>query len=331
MDTHNATPAALSLPTPLDEKGSPRSLGVEVEFGGLSEQQTADLVAQETGGTISREGADYLISDTPFGTCKAYIDTAYRKRASGEVAKTAIDLARNLVPVELVSDPFDPAHLPAFDALIAAMRDAGAYGTDKGILLGYGVHLNVQTAAQSADHIWSVVTAFALSEQLIRHSHPIDLSRRVLPFVDSYPRALLDALAEGPPETLRALADSYLAHAPSRNHALDLLPIIADFDPDLITQTFGNDNGISARPAYHYRMPDCRIDDPGWSVSHEWALWVAIEALAEDRATLNALCAAWRDHRSQIAHVPHAWIDRASAILRDAGHDAMLKSDSAAA
>ncbi|KAA2314729.1 hypothetical protein DL237_06630 [Pseudooceanicola sediminis] len=331
MDTRTHQTSPLSLPTPTDAGGQPRKLGVEVEFGGLGEEKTASLLARETGGTMECQGTDYTVSDTPFGTCKMFIDTAYRKRASGEIAKTALDLARGLVPVELVTDPFDPVALPKLDTLLATMRDAGAYGTERGILLGFGVHLNVQTASDDVAHLWSVVTAFALAEPLLRHNHPIDLSRRVLPFVDPYPRALLDALAEGPPETLHDLAQIYLTYAPSRNHALDMLPIIADFDTSLIREVFGDNHGIGARPAFHYRMPDCRIDDPEWSVSQEWDLWVAIEALAEDHAALNALCAAWRDHRDRLARIPHGWLDRAAEILRDYGHDSLSKRDSAAA
>ena len=37
---------------------------------------------------------------------------------------------------------------------------------------------------------------------------------------------------------------------------------------------------MSPRPAYHYRLPNCRIDEPGWSIAAEWGRWVLVERLA---------------------------------------------------
>lgn len=39
---------------------------------------------------------------------------------------------------------------------------------------------------------------------------------------------------------------------------------------------------VKARPAYHYRLPNCLIDEPDWRLAREWNTWVAVERLAAD-------------------------------------------------
>ncbi|MGI3167119.1 amidoligase family protein [Pseudooceanicola sp. 200-1SW] len=319
-------PNAAALPRPEDDAGQPRLLGVEVEFGGLTEGRAARILAEVTGGQLSETAGDYTVSGTPFGDCKIYMDTTLRDRGQSALGRAALDLARNVVPVELVTAPFDPARLGDLDAVLARFRAAGASGTDEGILLGFGLHLNVQIAAATADHLWSVLTAFALAEPLLRDAYSLDLSRRALPFVDPYPQRLLDVLAQGCPDRLEALVQSYLGVTHSRNHALDMLPIFAHLCPDLTRDALARGAGgtVSARPAYHYRMPDCRIDDPGWSLSGEWALWCAIERLAEDRPTLDRLSARWREMRAdpvgRVRLQLNGWVEASEEILTPAGH-----------
>lgn len=43
------------------------------------------------------------------------------------------------------------------------------------------------------------------------------------------------------------------------------------------------------RPAFHYRLPNSRIDDPGWRFEDEWNLWLEIEKLAGDKEMLHKL------------------------------------------
>ena len=47
---------------------------------------------------------------------------------------------------------------------------------------------------------------------------------------------------------------------------------------------------INGRPTFHYRLPDARVSDPGWSIAPDWNRWVAVERLAADRATLDMVC-----------------------------------------
>ncbi|SNY48627.1 Putative amidoligase enzyme [Pseudooceanicola antarcticus] len=322
-----ATPESpTSLPHPKTPDGKTRLLGVEVEFGGLTEARAAQILAEAAGSAAQRKGGDYRVDGTPFGSCKLYMDTTYRDQDDTALGRAALDLARAVVPVELVTEPFSPGRLDRLDEVLTRFRKAGATGTNDGLFLGFGVHLNVQIRDDSPRHLWSVLTAFALTEPLLRDAYGIDLSRRALPFVDPYPAKLSDALTRGQPDTVEALAQSYFDISPSRNHALDMLPIFAHLLPETTRRALARGAGgtVSARPAYHYRMPDCRIDNPAWSLSGEWAIWCQIEALAEDHATLDRLCTAWREMRADPlerlrGHI-NGWQEESGALLEEAGH-----------
>ena len=240
--------AISALPSPQNEDGETRLLGVEVEFGGLTEGRAAEILAGMTDRDVTQGDEEYRVEDTPFGTCKLYMDTAYRNQDDTALGRAALDLARNVVPVELVTSPFPPDRLGKLDEVLARYRAAGASGTHGGILLGFGVHLNVQIAAPTAAHLWSVTTAFAMAEPLLRDAYDLDMSRRALPFVDPYPQRLLDVLAQGCPERLDTLVESYLGATHSRNHALDMLPIFAHLCPDLTRDALARGAGAPSRP-----------------------------------------------------------------------------------
>ena len=115
--------------------------------------------------------------------------------------------------------------------------------------------------------------AYALIEPWMRGSHPIDFSRRVLPFTDPYPTKLVEAFCDAGFVEPNAAADIYLEHAASRNYGLDMLPIFAWMDEDKVKSALGDGSAVSARPAFHFRLPDCRNDAPEWSLRPGWAPW----------------------------------------------------------
>ena len=74
-------------------------------------------------------------------------------------------------------------------------------------------------------------------------------------------------------------------------------------------------NLISPRPTYHYRLPDCRIDEPHWSLALEWNRWVRIEEIAGDADLIAALCEGWQAHRARFAPRRSVWADEAARIV----------------
>lgn len=302
------------LPVPKTAAGKPRRVGVEIEFGALHEERVTEIVGDLLGGKAKQRGEKgFVVEDTALGAIEVYLDTQYLKRAETGLEKKIHEIARQVVPVEIVTEPILPEQIRDMDRLCAALAEAGATGTAAGMFLGFGVHFNPEVPDQSLEAILPVLRTYAFLEDTLRDSAGIDLSRRLLPYVDPYPAALLDGLA-GNVDDISALIDLYLDRAPSRNHGLDMLCLFAELDEPRVAAAMDM-NLISARPTYHYRLPDCRIDEADWSLALEWNRWVRIEELAQDADMVAALCEGWQTHRDKFAKRRAGWSQRAAEII----------------
>lgn len=88
-------------------------------------------------------------------------------------------------------------------------------------------------------------------------------------------------MAGGYSPDLAALIDDYLAANPTRNRALDMLPLFAHLDEPRVRAAI-DDPQIKSRPTYHYRLPDSRVRMPGWNITREWQRWLVVEHVAAD-------------------------------------------------
>jgi hypothetical protein len=120
----------------------------------------------------------------------------------------------------------------------------------------------------------------------------IDFTRRLTSFVDPFPEEYrLAVLDPSYAPDLDALIDDYLKANPTRNRALDMLPAFAFLKPDKVRAALDEPSSIKARPTFHYRLPNCLVDQPEWSFALEWNRWVEIERLAADAERLTRVSA----------------------------------------
>ncbi|MEL6680993.1 MAG: amidoligase family protein, partial [Pseudomonadota bacterium] len=217
-------------------------------------------------------------------------------------------LGRSVIPVEVVTPPLEPVALEIVDDMTADLVASGAKGTEAGLMFGFGMHINVEIRSQDPADIVPVLRAFAFLEDWLRGTDPIDTSRRILPFVDPYPRGFVTDVAErGADWDMDTLFELYFRHNRTRNRALDMLPILRTLDPERVDKTLGTDIKIGTRPTYHYRLPDCRLDDPGWSVVYEWNRWVLVEQVARDPELLEHLAERWLAYRNDLTSIRGDW------------------------
>jgi hypothetical protein len=309
---------ARSLPRPRTAAGDVRRVGVEVELGGLDEKTVADAVRDVCGGTITDATRGRVVKSSAIGDVEVYLDSRFLNEAKDGIGAKMRELAGAVVPVEIVTAPLRPDQIGDLDSLMAHLRDLGATGTNAGVLLGFGVHFNPEVTGETLDDILPTLTAYALAEDALRAEARIDLSRRALPFVDPYPRALVDALARGGIRSVPALIDLYLKHAASRNYGLDMLALFTHLDRDRVAATMDL-TPIGARPTYHLRLPDCRIDEPGWSLVLEWNRWVRVEQIAADPDLLAKLAKGWQDHRAHLTSLRGDWAETSGNLISEAG------------
>lgn len=305
-------------PLPL---GANRKTGIEIEFGGLSESHAAAIARDTLGGRLERRSDHELrLSGSALGEIEIFLDTALRDSLKGPVAKFGLDVSRAVIPVEIVTPPLAARQLPQADRLCAALRARGAAGTAHGLTLGFGLHLNPEVPSERIADLMPTITAYAVLEDLLRYEGGMDLTRRLLPFADPWPRALVDALTGAHTWSRDMLFDVYLTHVRSRNHGLDLLPLLAHLDGDRVARALGA-TATAARPAWHYRLPDCRIDEARWSVAREWNRWVMVERVAADAGLLDRLRADWQDYRAALTTTRPDWRACLHDRLAEYGHE----------
>ncbi len=283
-----------ALPVPLTGKGSPRRCGIETEFAGLTETATAQLIASSLGGRASARGPHLqVIEETSIGTLCVELDTRFAKPGYEAVPEEVLDAARPVVPVEIVTPPLTPEDMDRLLPLMRHLREAGAKGTSDSLLAGFGVHFNPEVPGFDHPHTLNCIKAYALIEQWIRAWRPLDFARRMLPFVDPWPDKFRDAVIRADALTLDQMRQLCAKHLNGRNYGLDLLPLLRAYDEEAFVRTFGAESS-GGRPAFHFRMPDCRIDEPDWSLTVEWDRWWLIEQLAADTDKLEELRGLWR-------------------------------------
>lgn len=309
-----------SLPAPDTQKGQARRTGVEIEFADLDESAAAAIVQAHWGGTLNKASAhEMTVAETELGDVRIELDLFLRDRAGDAMADMLLDWSRQVVPVEIITAPLRVDQMPQVEDLLTALVEAGASGSQDGILYGFGLHLNPEVSGETAEAILPVVRAYALLEDWLRAIDPVDPSRRLLPFVDPWPDALVDRLArEGAEWDLDDLVRAYADLTPTRNRGLDLLPLLEHLRPDLLAASMDADQLKGGRPTYHYRLPEARLGADGWSLAYEWNRWVLVERVAADTAVLEELAQAWCKHRDTVAILRGDWAATVGAHLAKA-------------
>lgn len=295
-------------------EGAERRVGFELEFAGLELGRAADAVVELFGGRVVPDGSYRCrIVDAQMGTFTIEVDARLlcderylrqlrrlgvpvdEARIREPIQKALGWLAELLVPFEVATPPIPLSELQRVEELRAALADRQARGTGSSLRYAFGLHINPESPALDLDTLLRHLRAFlALSGWLVEASE-IDVTRSLTPFIDPFPaayrRLVLDPSYR---PSMEALAADYVEHNPTRNRPLDLLPIFAHvLGADALT-ALEEDELIKPRPAFHYRLPNCRIDEPGWTVAAEWNRWVEVERLAARPEALARLCATAR-------------------------------------
>lgn len=331
------------LHTAIDERntnnsGEVRSLGVEIEMSDLEPNQIASIVQDQFGGNITWiTPFEIKVNDTSFGTFKIELDSSQIKDAGqksdikGDLSSQTIldaehgleltylkalnSVASTIVPWEIVSPPLPLKDLPNIYDLVERLRKAGAKGTRDSIYYSFGVHLNPEgidlTPQTIVNHLRSF---FCLYEWIINIEKP-DLARRIAPHINHFPVAYMSkVLAPDYQPDLKQLIHDYIDHNPTRNRDLDMLPMFAFLEPDIINDRI-NDQRVNARPTYHYRLPNCDIDNPLWNIDLAVELWMIVEELAID-PTLPTVCAEYRSLiNDNSLFVADNWHERITQLL----------------
>jgi hypothetical protein len=322
-----------------DESGETRRAGFEFEFGNLPIVETARALQGALGGELEVISPfEAILSHTTMGRLKVERDADLLKSVRyrgwletlgvefspgslGHEIETNIDNAsRNLIPCEVVTQPIAFRQLGKLDALLHAIDGLGAEGTQHSFIYAFGLHINAAIPDRSTDTLRKYLQAFLLLHAWIVEASSIDITRRFFTkYIDPFPKKYTElALDNGYVPDLHTLISDYLEHNPTRNRALDMLPIFFELDRERVLDALDDDERklVKGRPAFHYRLPDCRVNEPGWSVAAAWNHWVYVERLAWDDALRAELIEAWRHTGTKRSIIPaSAWVLQLTTML----------------
>jgi hypothetical protein len=296
-------------PLQYNYRGEIRRVGFELEFAGLDLEGSAELLLQLFGGKLQRRSKFlYEIEGSCHGRYTIELDAAiltskkyevFLERLgirladsyfSGNIEELLARIASTVVPYEIISPPIPLPKLQDMEELKSGLRDRHAMGTKASLLYAFGLHLNPEVPSLATESLLAYLRSFLLLYDWIYEQSKIDLSRKIAPFIHEFPKKYLFLLLQPTyrPE-MEQFMDDYLLHNPTRNRPLDMLPLFAFLDGDRIMARAEEKHLLKPRPAYHYRLPNCLIDDPSWSIAEEWNYWVEVEKLAMDPGKIEAL------------------------------------------
>lgn len=298
-------PSLALPPRTMTEQGELRRLGVELELTGLSLDALGALVGKEMGGEVEVVGRYELsVKGDAAGPWLVELDWAWLKRKGREprqpdgllvnLDEMGEDILRagaeRLVPMEIISPPLPLDRLGEVERLIARLREAGAQGTTDGLVNAFGMQLNPEVPGTDAATLTGFLKAFLCLYDWLKIRADVDLTRRLTAFVDPFPTEYVQKVVslDYAPD-VDTLMDDYLFANPTRNRALDLLPLFAHLDARRVQRVVADDR-VKARPAFHYRLPNCEVDRPGWGIHEAWNDWLEVERLADDKPRLDEVC-----------------------------------------
>lgn len=293
-------------PIQLNQDGNERSIGFEFEFTGVEMQDAASMISKLYGGEVSQLSAyEFKVEHSKFGTFSLELDASlllnkkYEKVLSSlgidigtfknkdKLEEALREMASTIVPFEIITPPIPFSELGDLHKLVEELRKWKAKGTGSSFFYAFGLHLNPEVPALTAQSILRHLKAYVMLDAWIRKDAEINISRRLTPYINEYGMDYIrHILQQDYNPDLETLIRDYMRFENSRNRPLDLLPVFMHMAPELMNDLLEEDL-TSARPAFHYRLPNCSIEDENWSLDKEWNRWWLVEKLASNEQSLQ--------------------------------------------
>ncbi|MCA9319563.1 MAG: amidoligase family protein [Planctomycetes bacterium] len=309
--------------------GSERRVGVEIELASLPIEEACAIVASVVHGHARRKTEyEWIVEGASEGDYRVEVGSSFLKRmgrdgpdglveSMGE--KLASLFAGNITPLEVCCPPIPLSELEVVNRVGVALADGGARGTSDSLLHAFGIHFNPEASSTSPDDLVAVLRAFLLLADWLEKRLQVDVSRRLTTFIEPFPDAYAELVLNRDYAPDQAtLIDDYLRHNPTRNRALDVLPLLAHLDEERVMAALDDDHLVKVRPTWHYRLPNSQLGQPGFSVMDDWGSWVVVERLASSAPRLAKWMDEWRRHRSGLGGLLAlpSWTSRCQELVR---------------
>ncbi|WP_276497137.1 amidoligase family protein [Pontibacter litorisediminis] len=291
-----------------NEQGDVRKVGFELEYANVSIEDAVRIIQGLFGGQQQQENrfkwqvqhtslGDFTVEfDLTLLTEKKYkkafellnirpeeIKLGGRHTLESEVETALESVVAKVFPYEIACPPVPCTQLEPLETLREALYRHHAEGTKSFLTNAFGTHINTEAPATDTDTLLAYLRAFLLLYPWLLEAGHTDLARKISPFIAPYPTVYADMVlhAAYQPDQ-KGLISDYHKYNPDRNRPLDLYPLFAFLQEDLLKQFHGLGK-VKARNTFHYRLPNSSIGQPGWTLAQEWNNWVMVEELASDR------------------------------------------------
>lgn len=318
-------------------QGQERQIGFEIEYAGLPLENVAQMVHQQFGGKLEQISPHvYAVNQSELGDFKLELDsiplqklatsnaslkdsqTLY-KSTQYKITEMADELGTKIVPYEIVCPPVKLSQIPALETLCENLRNQGAKGTKGSLLYAFGLHLNPELASFEAHYILRHLQSFLILGPWLQKEHHVDISRKLTNFIDPFPKEYAElVLDQDYQPNIDQLIRDYHTHNPTRNRALDMLPLFAHLDESLIIELYGEEEKINKRPTFHYRLPNCEIGQSNWSLTKEWETWLSVEKVANSEQLFGQLLTKWQTHHQKLISTDPAWVKEVDDWMKKA-------------
>lgn len=303
-----------------------RSIGFEIEYAGLSLDVVAEAIIHLFNGEIKKNtSAVYKVKDSDLGNFTLELDALplqklaenneeYKKsdqigdKIQYQLGNSFGKIGAEVAPYEIVCPPVKLSKIAELEKLCSKLRELGAEGTKSSFRYAFGLHINPEAKSLKADYILRHMQSFLLLASWLKEEHDVNISRRLTKFIDPFPTSYYELILnpDYDPDLNRLIRD-YHKHNPSRNRALDMLPLFSFINETLVRELYGDEEKINKRPTFHYRLPNCEIDQKEWSLSKEWQRWLMVEKIAEDNNLLNDLIKKWKKYQEKLIATDLGW------------------------
>ena len=272
--------------------GSLRRVGIEVEFLGPSAHAAATALARDLGGVAEPEDPHAIkVIGTRLGNLSVELDLRHSHPARHPSLNVGLGrrgaavlgtLLSPFVPRELITAPMPATEIGRVDEALASLRSVGARGHGVVLLASLSLHFNIDPPSLDARTLTSFLKAFLLVSGELRRQTARGRLRLALALPPDYPRSYKErVLAPDYWPSLHDLTADYLVANPTRQRALDLLPVLAYLNEAQVRQALPREK-IGPRPVFHYRLPHAHLSDPDWSILPDWYGWLKVERVAAE-------------------------------------------------
>ncbi len=301
-------------PVVKNSDGESRKVGFELEFAGVELRETAGIIASLYGGEIKEvHRYHFEVKNTEFGTFRVELDAQILQKMARQNMDVTFDeqglrksiedvvdkLAKTVVPIEVVMPPVKVSELEKLEELRKKLQENKAKGTDTSFIHAFGMHINIEVPELAPVPVLQYLKAFIILYPWLLDVLEINISRKISPFVVPFPdKYSMMVLEPSYQPSFQKMIENYVEHNDTRNRPLDMMPVFGMINNKLIKKVIEGEKN-DPRPAFHYRLPNSRINDAGWRFEKEWNRWLVVEKLVSDKEMLDRLSRLYLVRRKQ--------------------------------